>query len=63
MSKLYTYKGAVYAFDRLVSCNWEASTFAPSEKKAISNLKHRFRNAIGAVNHTPISFSGNITTS
>lgn len=62
MSKKYTYKGAVYAFNNLVSTHWEASTWAISEKKAISNLKYRFRKYAG-LNQVPIRFSGTLTVS
>lgn len=61
MSTKYTYKGAVYAFDNLIAAHWEASTWATSEAKAVSNLKHRFRKTAGLVNYTPITFSGKIT--
>lgn len=47
MSRKYTYKGAVYAFDNLVAAHWEASTWAISEAKAVSNLKYRFRKTAG----------------
>ena len=62
-NKKYTYQGAVYAFGSLVATKWEASTWAPSEAKAVSNLKHRFRQFAGIVGHTPITFSGKIVTS
>lgn len=63
MGKKYTYKGAVYAHGSLVSSNWEASTWAISEEKAMSNLKYRFRKFAGMVNNTPITFSGKIFAS
>lgn len=63
MSRKYTYRGAVYAFDNLVAAHWEASTWAISEAKAVANLKYRFRKFAGMVNHVPITFSGNIIIS
>ena len=63
MSRKYTYRGAVYAFDDLVMANWEASTWAVSEAKAVANLKYRFRQFAGMVNHTPITFSGKLIVS
>ena len=58
MSKKYTYKGAVYAFNKLVATHWEASTWAVSEAKAAANLKHRFRKQVRIANHTPIVLDG-----
>ncbi len=58
MSRKYTYRGAVYAFDNLVTTHWEASTWANSEAKAVANLKHRFRQFAGMVNHIPITLPG-----
>lgn len=63
MSRKYTYRGAVYAFDSLVAVHWEASTWAISEAKAVANLKYRFRQSAGMVNHTPITFSGRLIVS
>lgn len=63
MSRKYTYQGAVYAFDNLVVAHWEASTWAISEAKAVANLKHRFRQTSGMVNHIPITFSGKLIIS
>ena len=60
MSRKYTYRGAVYAFDSLVAAHWEASTWAISEAKAVVNLKYRFRQSAGMANHTPITFSGRL---
>lgn len=61
MNKKYTYQGMVYAFDSLVATQWEGSTWAISEVKAVANLKHRFRQSAGIVNHIPITFSGKMT--
>lgn len=63
MSRKYTYQGAVYAFDNLVVAHWEASTWAISEQKAVANLKFRFRQSAGMVNHIPITFSGRLIVS
>lgn len=63
MSRKYTYKGAVYAFDNLIAVCWEASTWAISEAKAVSNLKYQFRRAAGIANYTPISLPGKLTVS
>jgi hypothetical protein len=35
---LYSYEGPVMEFDKCVAFIWKASTYAPSEKKARSNM-------------------------
>ena len=60
MGRKYSYKGAVYVFGSLVSTHWEASTWAVSEAKAVSNLKYQFRKHAGVVNSAPITFSGKV---
>lgn len=63
MCKRYEYVGAVCVFGRTVTDRWRASTYAPSEAKAISNLKYRFRTNMGLATHVPIKMDGKITTS
>lgn len=43
---LYSYSGPVMMFDRCVANSWQAETYAPSEKKAKSNLAYQFRKRI-----------------
>lgn len=40
---LYSYSGPVEAFGKCIANRWTASTWAPSEKKARSNLTYRFK--------------------
>lgn len=63
MNKKYTYKGAVYAYDKLVEHYWESSTWARSERKAVSNLKHQYRKFAGMINRIPITFQGKVIAS
>lgn len=63
MGRQYTYEGAVYAFNDIVSYRWKASTWAVSKEKAIANLKYRFRKSAGMIQSIPITFSGKITVS
>lgn len=63
MNKRYDYVGAVYAFGKPIADQWKASTYAPTEAKAVSNLKHRFRVGMGLVAHVPIKLDGKITVS
>ena len=60
MNKKYTYRGAVYVSGKLVTDSWEASTWAVSKARAVTNLKHRFRKRAGLVVHIPVVFSGTI---
>ena len=46
MSRKYTYRGAVYAFDSLVAAHWEASTWAISEAKAVAMSTQRFASVL-----------------
>lgn len=41
--KWYRYYGPVLEHDICVARNWDATTFAPSAKKALSNLSFRFK--------------------
>ena len=40
---LYTYRGPVLAFDKVIANNWEGQTYATSEAKARSNLVYQFK--------------------
>lgn len=40
---LYLYNGPVMAFDKVISCSWQASTYASTPQKAKSNLSYRFK--------------------
>ena len=39
----YAYNGPVMEFGRCIADNWSGSTYAPSEKKAKSNLAYQFK--------------------
>lgn len=39
----YHYKGSVTQFGKEIAYNWEGQTFAPSSKKALSNLSYQFK--------------------
>lgn len=51
----YLYDGPVMEFDR-----WVASTYAPSEKKARSNLTYRYKKQSNRVAGTRISLPGKL---
>lgn len=51
----YDYEGPVMKFDICIDRNWKATTWAPSEKKALSNLTFRYKrdhDMVGSVNIT-----------
>lgn len=39
----YKYAGPVMEFDRVIERCWKASTYAPTEKKARSNLAFQYK--------------------
>ena len=60
MSRLYTYAGPVYEFDRLIADQWHGETFAPSEAKARSNLTYQFKKQSNRIAGTRISLPGKL---
>lgn len=59
--KKYTFSGAVLVFGRIATDDWSASTMAPTKRKAISNLKYRFKMQNNYIPETPITFEGEIS--
>lgn len=57
---LYTYEGPVMVFDTCVTNRWVGSTYAPSEKKARSNLEYQFKKQHNKVPNTKVSLPGKI---
>lgn len=56
----YDYEGPVMEFGRCVSNNWKAITFAPSEKKARSNLTYQYKKRHNKIAATKISLPGEV---
>ena len=56
----YLYKGPVMEFGKCVSHCWEASTVAPSESKARSNLAYQFKKKTNRVAGTKIVLPGEL---
>lgn len=54
----YTYNGAVYCYNDIVSHNWSGQTFAMSEKQAASNLAFQFKKLMGYIPSTPVRLAG-----
>lgn len=57
----YAYEGPVKSFDTIVKSCWRVSTFAPSEKKARSNLAYRYKKAHGLAPAASITLPGKLT--
>ena len=51
---LYSYTGPVTMFDRCVANYWKGETYAPSEKKAKSNLAYQYRKQNGLIPGTRV---------
>lgn len=58
--KSYSYSGPVIMFDRIVSNQWHGTTYAPSIRKARSNLAFQFKKAYGYESNVPVKFSNDI---
>lgn len=56
----YLYDGPVLEFDRVVAERWRATTLAPSERKARSNLSYQFKKQYGKDPATKIVLTGDI---
>lgn len=56
----YSYEGPVLEFGRVIANNWRATTFAPSEKKARSNLTYQFKKQFNKAPATKITLAGDI---
>lgn len=41
----YSYEGPVKEFDTIINPRWKATTYAPSEAKARSNLTYQYKSA------------------
>lgn len=60
-SKSYIFNGAVFdQFGKLLDLNWSAQTFAPSEKKARSNIMYQYKRETGMGAFFPIRLEGKI---
>lgn len=56
----YEFEGSVYRFDTCICQHWTAVTYAPSVKKALSNLKYRFKKENGYSRSAKIHLEGNL---
>lgn len=58
--KLYIYSGPVLYFNKCVADHWFGSTYAPTKKKARSNLEYRFKKENNYTPNVKIHLPGDI---
>lgn len=58
--KEYQYDGPVMRFEDCVQHRWKASTYAPSETKAKSNLAYRYKKENGLAANAKITLPGKV---
>lgn len=58
--KEYAYSGPVMESDRCIEHGWKATTWAESEKKALSNLSFRYKRDHNRAPHAKITLPGKI---
>ena len=61
--KKYTYEGPVMEFGDILTRHWASSTYAPSEKKARSNMIFQYKRQFGKSADSKITLPGDITLS
>ena len=59
-NKMYEYRGPVYEYERCIENYWEATTWAISERRARSNLAHRYKRDILRGKQTKIELPGEL---
>ena len=57
---LYFYNGPLFKFGTVYMPNWKGYTHASSEKKALTNLTHQFKQAYGFMPSAKITLPGKI---
>ena len=57
----YIYEGPVCEFGKCIMNRWVAETVASSEKKALSNLKYRFKKQNNRMAGAKIELPGKLT--
>lgn len=56
----YIYDGPVLEFNTCITNRWYGYTYAPSEKKALSNLKYQFKKTNNRTANSKITLPGKI---
>lgn len=58
--KRFGYDGVVTQFGSIINRNWNAETAATSEKKAMSNLKYRYKKDYNLLPSSKIELPGEL---
>lgn len=58
----YVYDGPVMEFDICIENHWSGATYAPSERKARSNLAYQFKKKHNRVPSAKITLPGKLQT-
>jgi hypothetical protein len=56
----FSYEGPVLEFDKVVDNHWTGTTYAPTEKKARSNLAYQFKKQFNRIASARIVLPGKI---
>lgn len=56
----YSYEGPVLSFGKCVCDHWYGETWAPTEKKARTNLAYQFKKQGGLIAATNVVIPGNL---
>lgn len=56
----YYYDGPVEEFGKCIASRWTGTTYAPSEKKALSNLAYQFKQEYDKVPGSRITLPGKL---
>ena len=56
----YSYEGPVKEFDTTINPRWKATTYAPSEAKARSNLTYQYKKTHNKSSDSKIKLTGKI---
>lgn len=56
----YAYNGPVMEFGRCIIDNWKGTTYAVSEKKAISNLEFQFKKQNNKLPSSSVRLTGKL---
>lgn len=59
----FTYDGPVEEFGKCVTNRWQAVTYAPTEKKARSNLAYQYKKQFNKIASTKVNLPGKLTVS
>lgn len=60
VKQLYSYRGPVMVYDKVVIAKWTANTYATSPAQAKNNLKFQARKVLGLARNVPVKLCKDI---